>query len=265
MPYKKARSTRRTVKRKVLKTKRSYSVPKTIKQYVKRVISRNVEMKRATPLSFSNQPILPYYWATANCSTVVALNVPILGLTRGTGAGQFIGNEIKVKQYTFKGFINLDSERANQTGYLKNPTFIRMVICRKKTDELNVTNMNDFMQLGSNYTSPQNLPPDMWRKLNTDSYQIVGERRFKIGTSAPSNNPADSSQWNNDFKFSGSFSFDLTKHCGRYVKFDAAGDPINQNLCAVFLMSYANGAIMSNTGLPPIELHGDVEFHYEDA
>lgn len=262
MPYKK---TVRRRPRKGLKTKRSKSlVSPTVRRYVKRVLSRNIETKRAMPYTINNQQILPYYWASTNCSTVIALNTPIVALTRGTGAGQFIGNEVKVKSYTFKGYINLDSNLANETGYIKNPTFVRMIVCRKKTDDLNVSNMNDFVQLGSNYTSPQNLPSDMWRKLNTDNYQILGERRFKIGVSAPSNNPSDSNQWNNDFKFSGSFSFDLTKHM-KYVKFDAGANAINQNICCVFMMAFANGATMSSVGKPPIELHGDVEFHFEDA
>lgn len=266
MPYKK---TRFYVKRRRtgLKTKRSKSlVSPTVRRYVKRVLARTIETKHVTPYCINNQQILPYYWASANCSTVINLSTPIIAMSRGTGAGQYIGNEVKVKSYTFKGYINLDSSLANETGYLKNPTFIRMIVCRKKNDDLLVSNMNDFIQLGSNYTSPQNLPSDMWRKINTDNYQILGEKRFKIGISAPSNNPADSNQWNNDFKFSGTFSFDLRKHM-KTIKFDASSIPLGgaANLCCVFMMAFANGATMSSVGKPPIELHGDVEFSYEDA
>jgi hypothetical protein len=114
----------------------------------------------------------------------------------------------------------------------------------------------------------------MTELINKQTYQICATRYFKIGTSAPSNNPSDSAQWNNDFKFSKNFSVDLSKHID-IVKFSqqpsqgTSGEVTNFGMYAWFLVSFANGATVGGsdglTNWMPLECHFTVNSTYEDA
>lgn len=249
-------------------------ISKTLKAYITKAIKVSTELKHAVPLSFNNQNIQAY-GVTPNgphqCTTINLTDV--LNITQGTDNGMRIGDKIRVKSLTFKGYVNLNSALANEPDYLKNPMYVKMFVGRR-VDTIEDPNtyatgggigFNNLFQNGPTASGPLNYPSDMYRYVNKDVYRIYTTRFFKIGMSAPSNNPADSNQWNNDFKFAKHFSISLSKHIETVKYFDGATKPSNVGLYAWFVPVWANGAPVTGLARMPLEYHCDVNCTYYDA
>lgn len=261
----------RLSKKKTKSAKRT--IPKNLKKYVKDIIGRNVENKQAVPYTANNQKIYPYGLGAngPHQLTCFDLTTPINGIIQGSDNGQRVGDSIKVKKLTVKGMINLDSSKANNEQYRKNPMYVRMFIGRRQDVILDpntygTTAFSDFFLSGPFSSNPQNFPTDMWRDVNKNVYRIYKTRLFKIGMSAPSNNPADSNSWNNDFKYSIPFSFDLSKHIDIVKYRSGQVQNTTQGIYMWFVVCWANGyAVEPLTSLTPLEIHFDVNADYEDA
>lgn len=253
-------------------TSRKVTIPTNIKKYVKSVVARNVENKLAVPLYSNNRPITGYGISPNGPHQLSTFDIGSIfnGIIQGTNNGQRIGDSIRVKKYTLKGYVNLDSSVGNDTGFNKNPLYVKMFVGRRQDGILDpntfgATAFGDLLVNGPTASAPLNLPSDMWRLINKNVYRIYATRFFKIGMSAPSNNPADSNQWNNDFKFSKHFSIDLSKHID-IVKYDEGGNtPRNISFHVWFLVCFANGSPMTSLTQPCLEWHYDVNASYEDA
>lgn len=257
-------------------------VPRPVKQYVKAMISRNVETKQCIPIGANNLPIRGYGIVPNGPHQLTTLDIGQIfdGMLQGTANGERLGNEIRIKKLTLKGFINLDSTKAEDATYLKNPMFVKMFVGRRKDTMANpntyattsYTAFQDLFEAGPLVGFPDNLPTDMYQTINNETYQIVARRFFKIGTSAPSNQPSGSAQWNNDFSFSKYFSIDLTKHVN-VIKYEpdmggggVHGEVRNWGLYAWFLVCFANGATIDPiTNNTPLEYHYNINATYEDA
>lgn len=243
-------------------------VPKSVKAYVKRQINTKAELKHAAPLVRNNLPISAYGIVNPHQLTCEDLNT-VFTIPQGTADGQRIGDKIRVKSLSLKGYVNLDSSRANNEGYLKNPMYVKMFVGRRVNTTSNpntygTTGFADFLQAGPTAQAPQNLPSDMYRYVNKEVYKIFATRIFKIGMSAPSNNPADSNQWNNDFKFSKNFSISLNKHIDVVKYSDGGIEQQNVAFYCWFLVCWANGAQMDALQQPPLEWHYDLNCTYYD-
>lgn len=249
------------------------AISPNIVNYIKSMIARNVETKQARPVEGTDIDILPYSHATTHSFTTLNLNQIFQGLTQGLGNGQRVGDEIKVKKLNFKGFINWDSSKIDNTQYRHIPLYVKMFVFKRKDSNDNPatytgtsgTGENDILTDGFNATSPQNELTDLIRPFNTNVYKIFKTRTFKLGPAAVGNTPDISGQWNNDFAFSQRFSIDLSKHVN-IVKYDE-GTPYQQN-CAFyvgFMVAFANNSSITATTLPPVEIHYTVNMTYEDA
>lgn len=278
--YKSGRKvTKRVVRRRRAKVGRRKAasgarVGQAVKAYVKRAIKVSTELKHAVPYVVNNANIQSYGMVPNGphqCTTFDLSSV--LQIPQGTDDGQRVGDKIRVKSMSLQGYINLDSSLANDTSYLKNPMFVKMYIGRR-IDTINDPNnysfaggigFNNLFANGPTAAAPQNLPSDMYRYVNKDVYRIYATRMFKIGMSAPSNNPADSNQWNNDFKFSKQFSISLNKHIEVVKYFDGSTTPSNVGLYCWFNCCWANGASVTTLTRLPLEVHFDVNCTYYDS
>lgn len=277
--FKRSRRSRKTTKR---STKRKFthrkgrSVSNAVKSYVSRMVNTRAELKHATPINITNLEIDAYGTGANGPHQMTTVNLSsIFGtITQGSADGDRIGDKIRVKSFNLRGYVNLDSARANDEGYLKNPMLVKMFVGRRIDT---ITNPNtyvgtstqgfeDFFRDGPLYLEPSNEPPDMYRYVNKDVYRIYATRFFKIGMSAPSNNPADSNQWNNDFKFSKNFNISLSKHIN-YVKFNSADvGATNVGFYVWFVVSWANGAdVIDLSSKVPLECHMSVNCTYYDS
>jgi len=264
--------TKSTRKPKSKKTNKS-SIPQSVKRYVSTIVSRNVETKVADQITADNVAVLPYGMQTTHTFTTLNLNQIFQGVTQGTGKGQRIGDEIKVKDLKFQGFINWDSSKLNDELYSHIPMYVKMFVFRRQNSLDNPATWTGpdgvgettILMDGNNATFPINRLTDFNTKFNRDTYRIFKTKTFKLGPSAVGSTPTASGQWNNDFKFSQRFSIDLSKHVN-LVKY-SEGQNYQQN-CAFyvgFMIAAGNNSTITNTAKPPIEIHYNVNMTYEDA
>lgn len=285
MPYKKSyrtvrvsrsRQSRNMKKIAALSSRAAISqktVPPNVKTYVRSMLKHYTETKHATPVYMDNQPILPYGLFTTHSSTILNLNQIFGGITQGTGDGQRIGDKIKVNKLKFRGFINYDSSKIDNALYTHIPLYVKMFVFRRQDNLDNPGTYNgtmgvgisDLLMNGPTPQAPINKLSDFNKLLNRDVYRIFKTRTFKLGPSAPSNNPSDSAQWNNDFSFSQRFNIDLSKHVDIVKWKENSAFQTNCAFYVGFLVSFANGFDMDATHQPAVECHYDVTMDYEDA
>jgi hypothetical protein len=272
MVYRSSYSKKRPLTRIIRKRKpmaRS-TISKATKLYIKKTINRTSELKHATPYVQNNVAIVPYGIPPNGPHNITTEDLTtVLLIPQGTQDGARIGDKIRVKSLNVRGYINLDSSKADSTMYLKNPMFVKMFVGRRIDGLFDPNTFGgaymNFLANGPTSTNPQNLPSDMYRYVNKDLYQIMATRTFKIGSSAPSNVPNDSAQWNNDFSFSKNFSINLSKHVNTVKYSDYSANPTNVAFYMWFLVSFANGATIGGlTNNAPLELHYDVNCTYYD-
>lgn len=257
---------RKVTKRGLIKRR----APLATRKYVKSLLSRSQETKQAMPSTANNVEIQPYGIASTHGSTHFNFAPMFSTIAQGTGNGQRIGDSIKVQRLTLQGFMNFDPSHYGDTDYMKNPLYVKMIVFRRKDDVIDpcnygTTGINDLLLNGSIASAPQNLPSDMWRRFNTNVYKIYATRLFKLGNSAPSNNPQDTGQWNNDFSFSKRFSIDLSKHVDKVMFSETTGQPTNVSFNVAFLVCFANGYTPSSGQKPCVEIHYDMNCSYKDA
>lgn len=259
----------------VIRPKRKrMNVPSNIKQYVKSQIASSSETKEAQPVTADDVAILPYGQQTPHTFTTLNLNQIFQGIPNGTLNGQRIGNEIKARRLTFKGFINWDSSRIAQEDYTHIPLYVKMFVFRRKTDLDNPATYSgllgvgedDILMNGSTPAPPTNKLSDFNKPFNTEVYKIYKVRTFKLGPAAVGNTPTTSGQWNNDFKFSQRFSIDLSKHINK-IKYQDGNVAFQTNVAFYvgFLVAFANNSPIGPLNKPPVEIHYTVNMNYEDA
>lgn len=273
------RSKARVLKSTIKKMKRvQRSVPLAVKKYVQHTLHKNVETKTLIPYTVNNYAISPYGIVPNGPHQLTTFDVltPLDGVIQGTNNGQRLGDTIKIRKLKVRGYVNLDSSRADDPLYLKNPMYVKLFIGRRKDSIANpnttvipgVSNAFDnILQNGPIPAAPQNLPSDMYRMINNDTYKIYATRFFKIGNAAPSNDPSTSAQYNNDFSFARHFDIDLSKHID-LVRYNPGTTTIASNLGMYmwFFVCFANGATVNPVNaLAPLECHFDVNVTYEDA
>jgi len=272
------KSTKRVIRRRPPVKKRKapakLRVGQAVKAYVKRAIKTSTELKHAVPMSFNNQNIQAFGISPNGPNQCTSEEITrVLQIPQGSDNGQRIGDKIRVKSLTIKGYVNLNSALANEPDYNKNPMYVKMFVGRR-VDTIADPNtyvsgggtaFNNLFQNGPTATGPLNYPSDMYRYVNKDVYRIYTTRFFKIGMSAPSNNPADSNQWNNDFKFSKQFTISLNKHIDVVKYFDGGINPTNVGIYVWFVCCWANGSPVTTLTKLPLEWHYDVNCTYYDA
>lgn len=273
MPYYKRsykrKSVRRTYKRKsVKKARRS-----PLKKMVRREIARTEEVKCVQ--YYNDAKLLHTATSASVLDNIIELGPDGVNLTisQGTGQGNRIGNRIMTKSLKFKGtLIALPYNAASNPTVI--PQQVKIWIFYDKTDPTAVPDpRTNFFQNGNSVRAIQGQLTDFWAPINTERYAVLASKTFKLGfalnatTDAPSTSITTNAIPNNDFKLNANFSFDLTKHYPKVVKFaDGGNTPTTRGLFAMFEYVRADGTsngTSDNTLCVGVEYM--LDYHFTDA
>jgi len=242
-----------------------------LKKLVRREIARNVENKTKQSYVIT-KTIVPSSSVNAQ-DNVIELG-PTVGLVieQGVGQGQRIGNRIKTKKLVWKGTMVPTPYNATTNG-IPVPQQVKIWIFYDRTDpNAEPQPATNFFQDGNSSRGFLNDLADLWAPINTDRYRILASKTFKIGYadySGQTTNAAATSgnQYfaNNDFKLNANFSFNLTKHYPKNVRFDDNnGVPTTRGLFAMFHTVTADGTAFPS-GSIPLGVQYVQNYVYEDA
>jgi len=257
MPRRPARKVYRRY-RKAKKTK----VSKSVKNYVKKAISRRMENKELVNYGF-NQSIL-----TVANSAPTAVNLLPLP-SEGAGQSDRIGNEINVKKLLLTGFVNMLPYDATNNPTAPAPLWIKMWVLSAKnvnTNTFSNTPVGSFFQTGNASAGFQASIRDLLLPVNQDYYTVHRYKTFKIGYGSLSGANSSSlvgTAFDNS-PMSHQFTFDCSKYVSK-LKYDEDQTwPTNKNLFLVITATRADGSTSSAT-LPASEFHWRTDCIYEDA
>jgi len=237
-------------------TVRRARVSTGLKSYVKRAISRTEEVKTQSFTAIE----VPMQAYSAGTLLTLDFNSVMSLVTQGVGEGQRIGNRIRPKSVTIKGFVNPDPRGGELL-----PVIIKMFIGKLKQFPMNSPNTQygSLYQNGNGQLAPQNNLFDCMRKINTDVFTIYTTRTFKIAYANLSGSTVNAFA-NNDFSMSRSFSVNVTKHLSHLIYNDGTNTPTNKGLFVWFICVPANGDT-STTTQPDYNVSYDMELAYADA
>lgn len=256
----KRKGTKKTFKRK------SYAKRTPLKKVIKQVIARNVEVKTKQNFNY-NKNIYPSNAVLFPDNVIELGPSAIMGIDQGTANGSRIGNKIRTKKLVFKGSIVPAPYSAQNPS--PQPMQLKMWILYDRANPTNVpSSFTDFFQNGGSNTGFQNDLVDLWRPVNEDRYRVLASKTFKIGVSSANGTGylVDSQGFNNnDFKYNANFSFDLTKHYPKEVKFDENSlDPMTRGLYCVIAIAQASGAAYGASAVPA-QIQYMQDYRYTDA
>jgi len=261
--YKKRAFKRKSAKRRGKRT--------SIKKLIRREISRNVESKTQQFFNFDGRLYIPGN-ASFPTDNIFPLGIDpgAIVVNQGIGQGQRVGNRIKTKRLMFKGTL-VPQPFITTLNVAPQPVQLKIYIFYDKSIPTQVPNpvaANDFFQNGNTAATFQNDLVDLWRPINTDRYRILATKTFKLGNSeynGTGTSAAYHSFTNNDFKYNANFSFNLTKHYPRNVKFnDATAVPITRGLFCMIQYVAASGAALTNSQYL-VGIQYMLTYDYEDA
>lgn len=249
---------RAPLRRRVAAKRRAPKVKRALRRVVKSVITRVAETKTAQRYNLG-QSVVP-----ANATTFQA-NIIELGpgssmvISQGSGQGQRQGNQITTVSHTFKG--NLVAFPWNTTTNPNpRPLNVKMWIFYDKTDPVALPQpvTLPFFQEGSGVVGFANDLVDMWRPINTDRYRVLTSKTFKLGFSqnagtatSTSNQGQFQAYSNNDYKMNCAFSFNLTKHQVKKIRYnDANNEPTTRRMFCMVQPVDATGGTLDQTWIP---------------
>lgn len=263
-----------TYRKKSSKTKsvrggrKSSAVSSSVKSYVKKAISMNIENKCVQingGSSFGNVRESPDFNVYPMC--------PLSGywtVGQGVGQGSRIGNIIKTKKVYLNYVI-----RPNPYDVTVNPSCrpceVQLMLGYVKNTPCFAPVPGDIDVLfnnGSSTVAPVGTLKDLISVVNTDYWTIKKRWTHKIGYSSAEGtggNVANQFFANNDFKLNVVRRMDITKYVPVTHAFNDGSQTTNTR--GLFLMYYAVAADNFNftaTQLPA-NIEFWVDFHYEDA
>lgn len=266
---------RKTFKRKYAKRRRNGVKRPAIKKMIRREISRNNENKTAQYYNFDTRLYIPGNANFPNDNIFpIGIDPGAIVINQGTGQGQRVGNQIKMKKLMFKGtVVPLPYDATFNAN--PQPVQLKMWIFYQKTTPTAVPNPMagpGFFQNGSVDKGFQNDLVDMWSPVNTDVYRVLTTRTFKLGYADYSgtaqntgNNAAAQSFSNNDFKLNANFSINLSKYYPQRVKFnDNTAVPTTRGLFCMCQYVASTGAPLP-TSAYMLNIQYMLTCQYEDA
>lgn len=260
---------KKSFKKKVYKKKTVKKV--TIKKMIKQAIARSTENKERQ--FFQKTPAI-----LQSSSSAASLDGSIIPLTpfaaglqidQGVAQGDRVGNVISIKKLRFKGTI-VSLPYDSILNVAPQPLQIKCWIFYDKRDPTikpTPAAQANFFQFNSTSEGFSNSLIDLWKPINTDVYRVLTTKTWKLGFSHYNNggNPNWQNYQNNDFKYNINFSFDLTKHIIKNVKFnDNNSNPTTRGLFALFQVVYANGGTIGS-GQRLASIQYMIDCIYEDA
>ena len=257
---------KRTYKRKSYAPKRRMA---SVKKVVQREIARNVENKTVQHYDYDQR-----LYAVNNVSFVTDNIWPVcpdpsaLIVNQGVTQSQRTGNQIKTKKLIFKGtLLPLPYDSTFNAAPQPVQGTIWIFYDKKNPTDVPTSVTTNFFQFGAASKGFQNDLTDNWSPVNTDRYRVVAKKHFKLGFANYDNNvPAAQMQFaNNDFKLNCNFSFDLTKHYPKFVKFeDNSTVPTTRGLFCMVTYALANGGAVPSTSYM-VGAQWMLDYQFEDA
>lgn len=241
--------------------KRPWSGPaKNMKTLIKRAISQMAEKKMVIASG-----------ANISLFTVAATSPNALGLTplvsQGTSQNQRVGNQIRVVKGQIRGHLILRPYDS-----VLNPTIaplsVKFWLCRYKKSTTATFSSTDaasaFFDTGAGVSGMTGNVVDMDLYPNTDSWDILQTKQYRMGLSSATNNATSI----NTLFFDNSpsqiaFQFEFGSHLGSCMYNDTNNEPTNKSLFLVIQPVYANGS--ATNGLAPVELDYATQITYIDV
>lgn len=252
-PYKRRRYARKT------KTIRKNTKVATV-GYVKKLIHSNIENKVYNAWDI-NRTI-----ATAQSGVVAPTSVYLLPqLSQGTGAGQRIGNEVKLVSGYVRGYVNLLPYNAITNPFCHQHVRI-MVLSVKDQNNSTPPTFTDLFEGNSSSNGCQANMLDMLFDINKTAYTLHYSKVIQLSASSQSSNTnGTAGQFFDNKPFSAKFSFNLIKKCYGKLRFNDAisSVPENKNMFLVFQSVSSDGS--SSVLHQPAEFHYQAQWKYEDA
>jgi len=278
---------RKTYKRRAAPKRRTYkkkaaSKP-TIKRMIKREIDRATEDKYVDVLNKGRTLVSPLNTSYFDDNNIIKLtpsnsdgSFGSLRVVQGLGAGQRIGNVIKIKKLTFKGTL-IPLGYQSLTNPIVKPLQVKMFLFYRRsipTVKPGVQAYADFFAFNG---ESQIIGADlvsMWAQPNEQAYRVLATKMFKVGRA--SNDQYGSgitgpvNLRNNDFKLNANFNMDITNLVPKIVKYHAdsvgpsTGDVLSRGLYAMFVPVAADGTELDASSMP-LELSYALRMVYEDA
>lgn len=267
------RYSKKTSKRKYAK-KRTYKKKSSIKKMIKREISRQAEDKEACVLNLGRN-IYSVAAGAFDSSNIIecGFSATALSIAQGTSQGGRVGNKIRVKSLKIQGTLVPKSYNATSNPD-PQPCQYRMILFYNRNTPNAVPTPQasaDIVQFGSTVSSFDDDLIDQWAPLNTDTYNILAQKRCKVGFAqnvipTAGSGAVSLSQWqpNNDFKLNYSLNWDITKYIPKLVTYkDNNVDATSRGLYLMIVPSSARGTALGSAVIAA-ELSYALTVKYED-
>lgn len=244
-----------------------------IAKVVKRVLSRNVEIKCITdPTTYS---------AVSNItgsSTSIVGNYQVISpsnstwgywIPEGTANATRIGNRIKTKKFVFDYVVQPLPFNAT-TNPVVYPFYIRFYVFKNKmtpTADPTVAQITTkFFENGAGTVGLTGSVMDLNRKLCKDNFTYLTHWDHKIGYASNNQNGNNAFQHNNsnDFKMFANGSKDLTRFIAKEIVFDDAGN-VNTPQTVVLWQIISTGPTTYSLTNFPCFVSTNINYYYTDA
>lgn len=157
MPVTIKKFNRKTLKRFPKRTKATFA------SKVKTVLNRASETKKTT-----------YEVVERNMNTLSspAVEDKPIQLLQGVGQGMRVGHKVQSTGIDVRGHVS----HSGNSGTI----YTRIFVLKKKNSAANP--LNDLLETNTGNVAPLGDMETMWRRINTDSYQVLASRTLKLGT-----------------------------------------------------------------------------------
>lgn len=244
-------------------------VSKPLKLAIQRVVARNEEKKTNNYYSIGNPMVGSSNSGWANGCIPVSPNATGFIINQGTGQGQRVGNQIKVKQMRLKIIFTARAYNLS-TNPTPMPFQVRCLLLKDKLGPCATpTNLtSELFQSSSTSIGPLNDLVDMILPINKDRYQVYYDTTVKVGPqfytgtgSAPDTGNGSS----NDFMYNPELNIDCSKFLPSKIQFDdTSSNPTSHGLWLLMIPTNANGSPIG-AGWVVGDYNYSAELDYTDA
>lgn len=268
------RSTKSTSRSAKMATRKFFDA-KQVRNTVNRMLAKRIEAK----VEDYDQVGVPVYNATNNLINMysnslfgISPNTAGIVVQQGTSQSTRIGNKIKTRKCTFRGYLYALPYDAT-TNPTPSPQDVYMYIFRLRQDgdlaaaQASIT--SDFFQVGATDAPFSGTPLDWLRRVNSDQIVLYERRLFKVGfaTYAGTGTSAAYQQdANNDMQISNYFDIDVTPYVAKNVQFnDNTAMPTTYKTYVLFEAVTAGDRVGPAADDYQVALDYSVIYEFEDA
>ena len=193
-------------------------------------------------------------------------------ISQGIGAGQRIGNEIKVRKIMLNYVLRPQPYSATTPGNpFPGPSEVEMYLgYTKQAPGLlpGTVDMGYLYQGGNIAYAPSGSLSDLIADVNKDYWVIKKRWRHKMGYSSYNGTGGSATvqyQSNNDFKLNVVKKLNITKLCPSTMKFNDTDNTLQGKNLFLFFQSVSAGGSITSSGVQSCNLDYWVNITYEDA